>query len=289
MTFTKFTIEQLKTLWKPQNNSSKFDSGQVTVIGGSSLFHGAPLFSLKAASRLVDMVYFSGVESDKGVADQLKASLGNFIWVPRSDVEYYLSKSSAVLIGPGLMRYSAQSHNGDMSCDDEGRVTRDLTITLLQKYPDQRWVIDGGSLQVIKAEEIPQGAIVTPNNREFEMLFGISLDFGNIDETVKIVSTKASQYQIIIAAKGPVSVVSNGEHTFLVDGGNAGLTKGGTGDLMAGLTVGFRAKNEGLLSAAAANFLVKKAAEELEQTRGLMFNTDDVADMVPQVWKKFTR
>lgn len=287
MNIRTFEAMDLQKMWRPSPTASKFDGGQITIIGGSTLFHGAPLFSLKAASRMVDMVYFSSIEDHKGIAEQIKASLGSFIWVPREDVEYYVGKSDAVLIGPGLMRYSAQAtHHADMMCDDEGRLTRDTTMKLLQKFPEVHWVIDGGSLQVMKASEIPAGAVVTPNRREFHMLFGVELNFDDLDNVVKLAAQKANEYKCIVVAKGPTTVVTDGEQTVLVEGGNSGLTKGGTGDLMAGLTVAFRAKNDPVISAAAANFLIKKAAEKLADTRGLMYNTDDVVNMVPQVWKE---
>ncbi len=286
MKLTHFNQDFLKRLWQPGAKSSKFEGGQVTIIGGSSLFHGAPLWSLKAASRLVDMVYFAGFVEDREVVHQLKASLGSFIWVPREEVEHYLAKSGAALIGPGLMRYSGEAQ-GDDRCDDQGRQTRELTLKLLGKFPKLPWVIDGGSLQVISPQEIPEGAIVTPNRREFQMLFGKELNFENLDQMIETVTQAAEKYHCVIAAKGPTSVVSDGQETILVNGGNAGLTKGGTGDLIAGLTVGLRAKNDALLSAAAANFLVKKTAEILAHDRGLIFNTDDVAERLPTVWHQY--
>ena len=52
-----FEKNKLKMLYKPPLKSSGEDNGQITVIGGSKLFHGAPLLSLKVASRIVDMVF----------------------------------------------------------------------------------------------------------------------------------------------------------------------------------------------------------------------------------------
>jgi len=46
------------------------------------------------------------------------------------------------------------------------------------------------------------------------------------------------------------------------------------------------AKNPPVLAAAAANFLVKKTAEELDSERGEMFNADDLVERVPVVYKR---
>jgi NAD(P)H-hydrate epimerase len=85
--------------------------------------------------------------------------------------------------------------------------------------------------------------------------------------------------------KGPTSYVTDGEETYEIKGGNAGLTKGGTGDTLAGLTAGLAAKNPPLLAAAAASFVIKKTAEKLYEKVGYNFNADDVAENVFEVMK----
>ncbi len=55
--------------------------------------------------------------------------------------------------------------------DKEGLKTKKITETLLKKFPNKQWVIDAGSLQVMETKFIPPNAILTPNEKEFEMLF----------------------------------------------------------------------------------------------------------------------
>ena len=57
-----FNPQELKQLYQPAFNSNGEDNGQVTIVGGSKLFHGAPILALKAASRIVDMVFFTSPE-----------------------------------------------------------------------------------------------------------------------------------------------------------------------------------------------------------------------------------
>lgn len=279
-----FNKDKLKDLWAPDRERSKFEAGQVVIIGGSRLFHGAPILALKAASRVADMVYFSSVESDKEVVNKVKAGLSSFIWVAREEVGEYIEKSDAVLIGPGLMRYGKEDNQKGDRVDGEGRKTRELTKKLLEKYGDKRWVIDGGSLQVMEPEIIPQGAVVTPNKKEFEMLFGEKVDVKSEDEMVAKASSQASRYECVVVLKGPTTVVTDGKKSCLIRGGSSGLAKGGTGDVLAGLIVGLMARNDSVLAACAANWLIKKAGERLEEERGEMFNADDVANMVSLVW-----
>lgn len=131
----------------------------------------------------------------------------------------------------------------------------------------------------MEAKLIPKGAILTPNKKEFEILFGVSLrDLRKIKDLACTVTRQARNYKCIIVLKGPTTIVSNGERTFLVKGGNAGLTKGGTGDVQAGVTVGLLAKNDPFLAACAASYIVKKTAENLYKSKGFYYNSEDLAD-----------
>lgn len=283
----EFTASDLKKLYIPPVNSNGEDNGQVTIIGGSKLFHGAPIFALRAASRIVDMVFFASPEPSIGdVASQIKALLSSFIWVPWSDVENYVAKSDAILIGPGFMRFSSESQSEEtrIACDAECQITKTITRTLLEKFSDKKWVIDAGSLQTMEPEWIPQNAILTPNMHEFEMLFETRVKDSE-RERVKEVEKMAKKYKCTIVLKSATAIVSDGARTVLVKGGNAGLTKGGTGDTLAGLTAALLSKNDPFLAAASAVFILKKTAEELEKIVGVNFNADDLAENIASTFK----
>lgn len=281
----KFTQNELRKNKTFKEITDKYNGGQVAIVGGSRLFHGAPILALKAASRMVSMVYFSSPSEDEAVVTQIKAALGSFVWVSREEVEGYIEKSDAILIGPGLMR--SHESQRDFVCDDEGLRTRDLTLSLVNKFPEKKWLLDGGSLQVLELADIPKGAVITPNHKEFEMLFGESLK-KDIDERCRQIEKLAQDFRLIILTKDTVSIASDGQITYVIEGGNEGLIKGGVGDVIAGVTLGFMAKNEPLFSVAAATLIVKKAAEKLELKKGLMFNADDLAEIVPEVFWELT-
>jgi NAD(P)H-hydrate epimerase len=268
-------------LWRPDLNSGKFSMGQVTIVGGSSLFHGAPILALRLASRCVGMVYWAAPETEKEVADILKAGLSSFIWVSRDDLKDYIKKSDAVLVGPGLMRNHRESDG--VVCDIEGRRTRELTLSVFAMAREKKLVVDGGSLQVVEVDDIPKGAVITPNRKEYEMLFRETLS-DDEGELVDQIMRKARAYSLTILHKGKVSVISNGEKVVKVYGGSLGMVKGGTGDVIAGLVVGLLAKNEVMVAVSAASFLVNLAAERLENRQGVMFNADDLALEVTRVY-----
>jgi hydroxyethylthiazole kinase-like uncharacterized protein yjeF len=279
----EFKEEELKKLFRPERKSTKEDNGQVTIIGGSSLFHGAPILALKTASRIVDMVFFASPEPSLGpVAEKLKSKQASFIWVPFEEVSDYITKSEAILIGPGLMRFRKESQSGECRdkriCCQEGVKTKTITEDFLKKIPDKQWVIDGGSLQVINGEHIPRNAILTPNKREFALLFG-----------QKKPEVVAKKYHCVVVLKLVETVVCSPEACMVVKGGNAGLTKGGTGDVLAGLTVALAAKNPPFFAARAASYLVKKAADDLYKKVGFAFNADDLVEEIPKVLGKHFR
>ena len=270
----EFNPDLIKKLYKPNDGISKRENGQVTIIGGSSLFHGAPLLSLKAASRIVGMVYFSSPEKSVGeVANKLKSSLLSFIWVPWEEVGEYIKKSDSVLIGPGFMRYRNEKEVNSDFCDTFCTETENITKELLTKYPNKKWVIDAGSLQLLKKEWIPENAILTPNTKEYKMLFG--------DEEV---SKVAKENNCIIVYKTARAVVCSPQECVEIGNGNKGLIKGGTGDTQAGLTVALLAKNDPFLAASVATYVVKKTADKLFETRGTFYNADDLADKIPEIF-----
>ncbi len=277
-----FDPNALKKLYKPAHDSGGEDNGKVTIIGGSELFHGAPLLSLKVASRIVDMVFFASPEKSVGhIAEKFKSRLFSFIWIPWEEVDRYIEKSEAVLIGPGFMRYRSEktphSHESHI-CDDARRETRDITERLLKKFPNKRWVIDAGSLQTMDAGWTPQGAIVTPNRKEYQIMFGTMSP-----------QEAAQKYNCTIIAKGPTAYVVDSEKTVEVKNGNPGLTKGGTGDVLAGLAAALFAKNDAFLAACAASYVTKAAADELYKKVGTGYNADDLADKIPETLHNLIR
>ena len=60
------------------------------------------------------------------------------------------------------------------------------------------------------------------------------------------------------------------------------MTKGGTGDVLAGLTVALLAKNKPFLAASSASFIEKSAGDELYKKVGVGYNADDLANKIPE-------
>ena len=289
-----FSEADLKKLYVPPADSHKGQNGKLMIIGGSKLFHAASLWALKVASKIVDMVYYSSVDENNQIIQKAKEEFRDGIVVRRSQIDSYIEEADCILVGPGLPRLEGQEEG-----DDD---TKELTEKLLKKYAHKKWVIDGGSLQTMDPSFIPEDAILTPHQKEFEMLFGNVIlspstplrvnSAKNLDPSQAkpdqddILSQMAKEYNCIILLKGQTDIVCSPNECVRIKGGNAGMTKGGTGDVLAGLVAALYCKNDAFLSASTASYINKKAGDSLYQRVGPYFNASDLADEIPRVMKE---
>lgn len=250
-------IDDLKKLYIPAKESHKGQNGRLLVIGGSHLFHAASLWALTVASRIVDLVHYCSIPENNAIVQKAKKEFRNGIVVSRDDVESYIAEDDAILIGPGMTR---------------DRETETLTNSLLKKFSTKQWIIDAGALQMMDLSLIPKHAILTPHHGEFSHAFGS-----------EEITSVAKKYQCIVLLKGEKDVASNGDEIRTIDGGNAGMTKGGTGDVLVGLIAALACKNDPFLATIAGSFINKKAGDALFKNVGPYFNATDLANEIPKV------
>lgn len=286
----KITAEIVKKLYLPPKDSHKGQNGKLTIIGGSKLFHGASLWSLKIASRIVDMVFYSPVKENEILTQKLKSEIYDFICVPRNKVEDYIKQSDAVLIGPGLVRGTKSS----TGTGESGRQTKKLTKKLLTKYPHKKWIIDAGSLQVLERgwlKKLSQ-VIITPHLKEFTDLFKLNIeDIKKLDikRLGNLVKQKADEYNCIIVLKGPTDIICSPTNCLINQTGNEGMTKGGTGDVLAGLIAALACKNDLFLAACVGIFVNGLAGDELYKKMRCYFNASDLCDQIPYTLGKLIK
>lgn len=297
----------LKQLYVPAISSHKGQNGRLLIIGGSHLFHAASLWALQVASKIVDLVHYSSVAENNALVHELKKEFRNGIVVPRLEIEAYIEEDDVILIGPGMVRTSArleqkiQKLKDIEKLNDEGLQTQALTNYLVTKYPHKQWVIDAGALQMIDVDLIPTNSILTPHLGELERLWEKD------DELIRLAGNQeiavadkaalfAKRHKCIVLVKGETDVAVNGGEcdericlpgeTRQIKGGNAGMTKGGTGDVLAGLVAALATKNDPFLSTICGSYINKKAGESLFKRVGLYFNASDLADEIPKVMKE---
>lgn len=287
-----FDKKELQKLYVPPSGSHKGQNGKVMIIGGSELFHAASLWALDIASKIVDMVFYASVPTNEQIVFEQKKRFGNGIVVPREDIESYLTEAEAILIGPGMMRATAEevsscsppaTFKDIFAISHEGVQTYFLTEYLLKKYPDKKWVIDAGALQMLTPEwllGLTTTPILTPHQKEFERAF-------HMTPTPEHIAHTAKAYQCVLLVKEHEDIVCSPKSCVKVQGGNAGMTKGGTGDVLAGLTAALYSQNDDpFLVAQASSYINKKAGESLFEKVGYYFNATDLAEEIPMVMKE---
>ena len=67
------------------------------------------------------------------------------------------------------------------------------------------------------------------------------------------------------------------------------MTKGGTGDTLAGLAAGFASTSPLLESTLAACYLNGFAGDLLKKERGSMFSAEDLMEKLPEAFKKLSK
>jgi len=285
----------------PKENSHKGQNGKVLIIGGSSLFHAASLWAAEVSSHFVDIVHYCSTKENQKIFLNLKTKFRNGIIVSKKDLIDYVEEDDAILVGPGMIRKDKANIKNQISkihfknqkdlidIKDEGLYTYFLPKFLIENFSQKKFVFDAGALQMMEKEwllKLKTPAILTPHQKEFERLFGEKIFDLDFEKKVEIVKKYAKKYKIIILLKAIKDIVSDGEKTYMVEGGNQGLTKGGSGDVLAGLVVSFYAKNKPLESAIFASILLKKTADVLFLEKGYWYNINNLIEAVPLVLKK---
>lgn len=293
----EFNATELHDLYIPPPDSHKGQNGKLLIVVGSKLFHAPAIWTAEIASRIVDMVYVSSVPENNAILKQLKGKFWNGIIVRRQDLDEYAKEADCILIGPGLAR-----EEGLQEGDDDTRELTKSLLTELVKWSNangqmSKVVIDGGALQCMDVDWIPEGGILTPHHQEFCRLFKVEVDDSGMclpsGEERKVrfgdfIQRKAEEHNCVILLKGKEDIVCSPDECKVVKGGNAGMTKGGTGDVLAGLVAALACKNDPYLSACAGSYINKKAGDRLFEKVGYYYNANDLLQEVPQALKDLT-
>lgn len=267
----------IQKLHVPSADSHKGQNGKLLVVGGSHLFHAASIWAAEVASHFVDMVHYCSTEDNNDVVKGLKGVFRNGIVISREHMEDYAKEDDAILVGPGLVREG-----------EEAEVSKSLVKLLIDGFHETPIVFDAGAIQVMEVERLKtmtQKPIVTPHLLEYKGLFGADLSVMSLEERAEHVMKSAQEYHCVVLLKAVADVISDGDQTIIIEGGNAGLTKGGTGDILAGLVSALRTKNDPVTSTVLGSYLLKRAADQLFTHKGTWYNNSDLIGIIPDILK----
>ncbi len=267
-----------------KSKSRKGDNGIVLVVGGSYVYHGAPILSSIAALRCgTDLVYTSVPKIN---VTPTRAISPNLIVIPLVDQK--LTRGAVnKLVGAIPRNLDSATIGMGLAIQDKNALLL-LVKSLLDR--DVRLSLDASALI---PEVVPhlanKNVVVTPHAGEFKRLFG-DIPSNSKNERIKLVETNAKKHGITILLKGAVDVISNGTTTYLYEKKIPAMTVGGTGDVLSGLVAGMLSKNRNTLeSAAAATFINGLAGKAVQKKLGLHMTSMDLLDEIPAVMKPFDK
>ena len=279
------TSQIVKKFITPRNASSrKGDNGKVLVVGGSYIYHGAPVLSSIAALRSgSDLVYTCVPKINAFATRSLSPDL---IVIPMAD-----SKLTRGTVNKLLGQIPADVDSATIGM---GLAIQDIeALKLIVKSllsSDVRLSLDASSLvrEIIPLIE-GQKVVVTPHEGEFKRLFG-DLPGNKKIERIRSCEKFAKKHSITVLLKGKDDIITNGKTSFINSSATPCMTVGGTGDVLSGLTAGFLSRNKNTLeSVSAATFVNGVAGKLLQKQFGNHILASDILNVLPKVLRSFDK
>jgi NAD(P)H-hydrate epimerase len=267
----------------PPPDAHKGQNGRLLVVGGGP-FSGAPAFAAFGAYGIgADVVHIATPTISYPIVAGFSPSFivhalaGNrLLKVDVPLVAHLLEGMDALVLGPGLG-------------DDAGTLEAIREIVRASTVP---MVLDADALTALAGHHAllaGKKAVVTPHAREYEVLSGEKLP-AEPAARAETVRAYAKRTGAVVLLKGRHDIVASGETARFSTNGNPGMTVGGTGDVLAGVTGGLLAKHaEPFPAARMASWATKHAGDLAFRERSYGLLASDVADRLPEVLKAFVR
>jgi len=268
---------------KPRSSTAhKGDFGKVLVIGGSEVYSGAPtLVSLAAMRTGLDIVYLAApaktalaISSMSPDLITIKLEGNNLNQANLETLKPYLAMVDAVVMGPGL-GLSTETAKFVKTCIDE--------VEKAQKP----LLLDADALKAFAKFKHPLKVplVLTPHASEYTLLTGEVLP-ENQEEQILAIKKNAKKLNAVILVKGKVDLICNSERAKLNFTGNAGMTVGGTGDVLSGIVGGLMAQKVNAFEAAVSGAFVNGAAGDFVANEiGYHMVATDIVEWIPRVFE----
>jgi NAD(P)H-hydrate epimerase len=272
-------VDAVKIKRPPEAHKGEY--GRLLVIGGSETFTGAPTLVALAAYRTgTDLVFIAAPEKTALAISSISPTLIT-IKLPGQNLargqlhilREQIERATAIAIGPGL---------GE-STKTLSAIRSILTLTRQLKKP---LLVDADALKslgVIRKRLFHTPTVLTPHAGEFKVIAGKtpSKDLRTRAGEVKAMANTAGS---VVLLKGGVDVISDGERVKFNATGNPGMTVGGTGDVLSGITAGLLAQGVDAFRAATAGAFISGAAGDLaEEALGYHLTPTDILTHIPKV------
>lgn len=284
------SVTSLPRLPNRPRDSHKGTFGKVLIIAGSTGMSGAAILAglgaLRGGAGLVHVACPSAIQPIVAAANPCYLTTplpcdayGILTEQAAEPLSALLQTARAVAIGPGLSKSPA--------------IAAVLHYVLCQFHGNI--IVDADGLHALKhlqaEEKVPERKIpliCTPHPGEFAEMSGVSVQVVQSDrknQTLRYIQ----QHKVIMVLKGHGTIVTDGQRMYVNTNGNAGMAKGGSGDVLTGLIASLASQGLPPLEAAqAAVYLHGSAGDLAAATLGehAMLPTD-LADALSVAFKKY--
>ena len=271
------------------SSSHKGNNGRLLVIGGSKDYSGAPAIAgMAAIGAGADLVY---VASPQNAAEAIKSTSpdlivksleGDKLSLKHSDeILSLVDNVDSVLIGPGA------------GIDEDTSKFFNILVTKIKKPI----VLDADALKQVELSLIKnrEDIILTPHIFEFKSFFKVeddlkldidSYDFSKVDGNITEFQKIIRQIKGTVVVKGKYDLILSGNKFKINKSGNAGMTVGGTGDALAGISASLLSQGlSSFDSASLATFINGLAGDEAYNIKGNGFSATDLVSYIGSVIK----
>ena len=269
---TNITKEIIRAILKPRKSDShKGTYGHALLIAGAKGKMGAAVIAAKACLRSGVGLLTVDVPADERII--LQTTIPEAMLSFRAADQIDFSTFTSIGIGPGM---------------GTAKDAIELVTTILNnaKLPI---LLDADALNVISKDKtlfskISDDTILTPHPKEFDRLFG---DSPSVDEREKKAVKLSTEYPFVIVLKGHQTLIAYKGKSFSNTTGNAGLAKGGSGDMLTGIITALLAQKYNSLDAALAGVYLHGLAADLALKTQSMESllATDVVENLGQVFK----
>lgn len=255
--------------------SHKGDNGEVLVVGGGP-YTGAPALSARAALRAgADLVR---VACPGGVAREVQGYSEDLIVRP----------FDASRLEPGVVDgVLALAGDHDVTVFGPGLGSHDDTLAAVERFLtdfEGTAVVDADALQVVPEVETAATLVCTPHQGELRAMGGETHE--DWRQRQSLVASFAGDLGHTLLVKGAYDVVSDGETTRVNRTGNAGMTVGGTGDVLAGATAALACTLAPVDAAAVAAYANGTAGDRIVDRQGYGLLATDLVDELPRALRR---
>ena len=229
--------------------SNKGDYGKVLSVCGSKKYPGAAFFAASGAVRIGAGLVTCAFPDAAYPAIAPKLNEPIMMSLPCCE-EGFLARGALESLIPAAEKSDCML----IGCGLGNTLVTSSVVEELLKETSCPTVIDADGINIISAninmlEAVRGRAIITPHPGEMARLLRLTVEQVQTNR-ILLAKAVAKQFGIVVVLKGANTVVSDGEKVYINRTGNAGMARGGSGDLLAGMIAGLVAQGYQLMQAA---------------------------------------